>query len=212
MILQQQVLIGNANRVLIPEFVQRKYNAFSSTTFTVTADATPIEGNFMVITCGGGQNPRVPTFPGGFTVVDMSNGDTNFIGYKFAGAGESTNITVTWDVSLQGSLQYYEFTNIDPITPVKVGTGGPGTTFGPATSTVYPTYDPDAASVYIANLTFTNVLAWGIDNGFSILPTSSRFFTAHKIYSGPTNGEVTTWTGASGAGARSLIAFNGKNT
>lgn len=212
MILQTQLYVGNANRVLTPEFVQRKYNAFSSTTFSLTLDATPIQGNFMILTCGG-SSIRTPTFDGSYTVVNLlGSGVSNYIAYKFAGAGESTTQTVTWNLSQAGSMQYYEFRNIDTVSPVVTGSNAAYTFGGAATSKSYPTYNVAGPSVYIPNLIFTNSQTWAIDNGFQIQPTVSRFFSAYKIYTTPTNGEVTTWSGTSADGEYSMIAFNGKNT
>lgn len=211
MILPQQLARSVASRVLAPEFVQRKYAAFSSNSFSFVIDATPIEGTLMVIATGGVQ-VRTPSFPAGFTPVDMGASGTNFVAYKFAGAGESTTITVTWNLSLDGSMQYYEFANIDTVTPVVAGTGAVGTAFVADTSVTYTTYNVLRPSVYVVNLDLNNTLAWGIDNSFIIQPTSSRFFSAYKIYTSPIDGEITTWTGASGNGAYTIIGFNGKQT
>lgn len=146
----------------------------------------------------------------GFTTVDMtSGGESNWCGYKFAGAGESATITVTWNLNLQGSLMVYEFRNVDS-SPVIAGTGAPGLEFNADTSAPYVAFAVPGPSIYLASMALSDQTAWTIDSGYNQPTLLSRYYPARKTYDNPDPSEAPTWTGGPDTGNYSYIGFHGK--
>lgn len=202
--------LGFASRQLTPELVQANKTDFaSSTTWNFTITSTPIEGNLMVA-CVGGSQARTVNWPGGWTVVPMVGaGQTLEVGYKFAGAGESTALTFTFSANLQGSVVYWEFNKVDAITPFQFG--GTATTFSSVTSAQYGSFGVTAHSVAIQSIQFTTAPTWSVNGGFTIISGGPvRHTAAYKVYDNETVGENPTWSGGSATGAIGLIIFNGK--
>lgn len=211
MLTQTQVHINIATRILTPELIWANKTDFaSSTTWNFTITTTPVEGNLMAVFVGGSQ-ARTVSWPGGWNVVPMVGaGQTLEAGYKIAGAGESTALTFTMSANLQGSVVYYEFSNVDTITPFQFG--GTGVPFTTVTSAQYGSFNVPGHSVAVQSIQFTSAPSWSVDSGFSLAAGSgvARHNAAYKIYHNDTLGDNPTWSGASATGAIGMIIFNGK--
>jgi hypothetical protein len=193
---------------LTPVFVQSKKTDYSSSTsFSFTITTTPVEGNLMII-CVGGSQARTATFPGGWTTVVLTSASTTLVtGYKLAGAGETTSVTITFNLALQGSIVYHEFSNADPNVIVNTT----GVDFSAATSASLGNYNVTQPSVYLQPIGFgATSSGTSVNNGYTLIGTGFRHGAAYKIYSGPAAAENTTYSFASANGSLAMIAFRGK--
>jgi len=195
-------------RLLTPVLVQTKSANYSASSYTITPDATPTDGNLVILVYGGTQT-RTPTPPGGFTNISHSvTSGTLCVAYKFA-SGEPSSYTVTFSGSIVGTIQLYEVNNIDDSNPyIGALTPADGTA---VTSLSCGSYNVSQPSFHISSLEMSGGAAWSPDNSFTdIVSAGQRHRSAYRIYGGPVNSETTTWAGASIDAHVGHVSFRGK--
>jgi len=151
----------------------------------------------------------------GWTPFFDASPSTGIGWYKFAGAGESTTINITWTTggTSQGGIHYYEFSGADTTTPIAYAAGSVGLTS--VTSLAYGAHDiPQGTFAIQLNHTGDNAVTASINDGYAILGISGnsgqRSRSAYKSYTQGENGVNPTWTySASDDFAISIIGING---
>lgn len=194
-----------------PQIVQVKHTDYAaSATYAFTIDATPIEGNLMVLAIGGVQVRTPAITGGGWELFEFDTpAGTQFVAYKFAGPSESTSVEVTFTGgTLQGALHYIEASHVDQDAPV-LAIDEEAQHFTAATSKSWGSYDVDDASLYIQTIVFDDTKTNSVNNGFTTPSTGSRHNAAYKIYPNGILGENTTWTFATATGSVGMVAFRG---
>lgn len=213
-IMNNNILLDAGCNQRPPVFVQVKHTDYAaSATYSFTIDATPIEGNLMFLAIGGVQNRTASITGGGWELSSFATpSGTQYYAYKFAGPSESTSIEVTFTGgTLQGSLHYLEFSNVDLDAPI-LAIDDEAQHFTTATSKSWGSFDVANASVYIQTITFDDTKNNSVNNGFSTPSTGSRHNAAYKIYSDESLSENTTWSFDSATGSVGMVAFRGQQT
>lgn len=123
-------------------FVQKKEGALATnaSSITVTFDSTPTEGNLMILALSLRSSGDGIILPSGWTKqIDNTGNTTLAMGWKIAGAGESSDVLVSYDDTTGSALIIGEFSGIDgtPFDVSQTGSGGPvkASTAGPTAST-----------------------------------------------------------------------------
>lgn len=203
-------LIGG-NR-LAPFGLQTSTAGLASDTYVITPPATATEGNRLTVFLGGVQTRTVSSVPAGWTeiVISYTGGaqGTNRAYTKVAGAGEPSTYTFVFGASLSGGWRYFEWQNVDPVTPfslaVGVGSVGAVTTISPVS-----TYNIAFPAVAVTTICLDAALDWDPDNGYLDLG-GGGFRTGVKGWYAPSSGEDVNWTGASALARAAIIVLKGK--
>ncbi len=202
-------MLGQAAAQLTPEFVDAFAQGFTSSSSWGFSIPSADEGNLMII-CAGGTISRIPTLSGWNHVPMTVTGVTLIIFWKFAGAGEPTSITITWDGNIAGSIQYWEYKYVDTVNPIISGYGTPSG-FSGVTSHSWGTYNVLEPSLFVADIALNiSSSAISIDNGFFLQTAAGRHASGVRAYLNPAANENTTWTFDSSSGQVGLLAFRGK--
>lgn len=211
---------------LIPQLVINTTGTDTDANYSVAAGTPATNGNFIVIISGGTQSRTIVTNPSsGFTHVSLNIGTgTLDIWYKFANS-ESGNYGIEWSGSLQGGWSYFEFTNVDPITPLNLESHSNSGVLVPSFQAI-ASYNISNPGVCFQTIALSSASStWVVDNSFlnggginSTLGSSGSsgglntiFKAAYRIHTTKATNEVTTWTTANQRivlGA--VIFFNGK--
>lgn len=160
-----------------PVFVREQdTGGLSATTYSMTLSVTPVEGNLMVLALGGAQTRSYSSGLTGWGLVTGGSSGTTLIAYKVAGAGESTSISVTWSGNLQGSMQYYEFSDCDA---VAIHTEHLQTAAVTSVTHTFSSAFPSVGIVSAATNNSSNTFS-SITSGWDYLGTS-RHVSAYKL-------------------------------
>jgi hypothetical protein len=188
---------------LTPSVVNTSNGLINNTvTSTVTAPATPTEGNLLIIQTGGVQN-RTPADLTGWTKVIITHptAGTDYYYYKVASASELTSWLLNFGSAIQGGWIFYELANCDLVAPfqalIKSDSGGISVaTFD------YPTYNisiPTLALMFIYLSAVSNT--WVPTNSFTPATANSLNIYlkgAYKQYNDKASGEISGYTSSNG--------------
>ena len=204
--------------------VQKKAATLNQSTNSesCTFDASPTQGNLLISTiAGGGAANMTVTPPTGWTtamIID-SNGATvpNFsgrwaaIGYKIAGAGETSAVTWTLGATVSCDLVAFEYSGMAAASPVDASST-PQSSSSTVTSLGLGTTGTTALAkeLAVAFCCTANRSGEAVDNSFTLENAqTSRVIVGTKILSA--TGTVTctaSWTTANTA-AGGIVTFKG---
>lgn len=190
-----------------PALVQSKAvrDATNSTSTTLTLDATPTQGNTIIVAMKAVSSMGTVTAPSGYNVdYSFATGAAPVIIYrKVAGASESATITFSRTSTNVGQLEAFEFSGIATSSPldqtIEADVGASNVTtlsLGPTATT---TQSNEVALVNVAINGGTNAASSTLDSGFTNITTSGTLIgvSGYKVLSSKqTLSATATWVTA----------------
>jgi hypothetical protein len=200
--LSQRHLLVGAQQLLTPTVISSGRVGPVATSCLVTFSPAPTEGNLLLVFAGCPQS-RTITMPAGWTRIlhDSTDNITHCLFWKFAGAGEAANHTVTFSSSSNTRAIWFEITNVDTTSPFSSFQNlGSGVSATSNAAPLNPIQIPPNSLAIASWMLNTSTAGWAVTNSYGNanpgLGTNTLDQCVRKTYTAPVASQNVTasWT------------------